>query len=146
MVRTLGLYFSILRVHPQCGPKGKCFYCFIDISIELGNDDLTAVDHFLSHVSKERREIRELDSVWNLVLACETFDMSRLARAPLVEYWTSLNTRNNYLISSHHPLSEALIHQTGDTDAERHSFLRGLNGWRRRVCHRAVGPLNEIPG
>ena len=27
--------------------KGKCFYCFIDISIESGNDDLAHVDHFL---------------------------------------------------------------------------------------------------
>ena len=32
--------------------KGKCFYCFIGISIESGNDDLAYVDHFLPHVLK----------------------------------------------------------------------------------------------
>ena len=103
--------------------KGKCFYCFIDISIESGNDDLAHVDHFMPHVLKDGREIKNLDGVWNLVLACQTCNMSKLARAPQVKYLTRLNTRNNYLISSHHPLRGTLTRQTGDTDAGRHSFL-----------------------
>ena len=103
--------------------KGKCFYCFIDINIESGKDDLAHVDHFLPHVLKGGREIPNLDGVWNLVLACQTCNMSKLARAPHRRLVTRLNTRNNYLISSHHPLRETLIRQTGDTDAGRHSFL-----------------------
>jgi 5-methylcytosine-specific restriction endonuclease McrA len=78
--------------------KGKCFYCFIDISIESGTDDLAHVDHFLPHVLKERREIRNPNDVWNLVPACQTCNGSKLARAPQVKYLTRLNTRNNYLI------------------------------------------------
>jgi len=67
--------------------------------------------------------IRNLDGVWNLVLACQTCNKNKLARAPQVKYLTRLNTRNNYLISSHHPLRGTLIRQTGNTDADRHSFL-----------------------
>jgi len=65
--------------------KGKCFYCFIDISIKPGNDDLADVDHFLPHVLKNGREIRNLDGVWNLVLAGQTCNRSKLARAPQVK-------------------------------------------------------------
>ena len=61
--------------------------------------------------------------MWNLVLACQTCNRSKLARAPQVKYLNRLNTRNNYLISSHHPLRETLIRQTGNIDADRHSFL-----------------------
>ena len=81
------------------------------------------VDDFLPHVLKEGREIRNLDGVWNLVLARQTCNRSKLARASQVEYLTRLNTRNDYLIFSHHPLRETLIRQTGDTDADRRSFL-----------------------
>jgi len=86
--------------------KGKCFYCFIDISIESVDDDLDDVDHFLPHVLKERREIRNPNGVWNLVLACQTYNRNTLAREPQVKYLTRLNTRNNYLIYSHHPLAD----------------------------------------
>ena len=114
--------------------KGKCFYCFIDISIESGNVDLAHVDHFLPHILKEGREIRNLDGIWNLVLACQACNMSKLARAPQARYLTRLNTRNNYLISSHHPLRETLIRQTGNTDAGRYSFLN-------RSCQEAMDTL-----
>ena len=120
--------------------KGKCF---IDISIKPGNDELAHVDHFLPHVLKEGREIRNLDGVWNLVLACQTCNMKKSAQAPQAEYLSRLNTRNNYLISSHHPLRETLIRQTGNTDADRHPFLR-----QSRVAVQALiqkwGPAEEF--
>ena len=103
--------------------KGKCFYCFRDISIEAGNERLAHVDHFLPHRLKESREIRNLDGVWNLVLACQRCNREKLARAPQVKYLERLNTRNNYLISSHHPLRETLIRQTGTTARDRRSFF-----------------------
>ncbi|MAF37909.1 MAG: hypothetical protein CL696_03340 [Chloroflexi bacterium] len=55
---------------------------FIGTSIKSGNEDLAYVDHFLPHVLKEGREIRNLDGVWNPVLACQTCNRSKLARAP----------------------------------------------------------------
>ena len=124
--------------------KGKCFYCFIDISIEAGNDDLAHVDHFMPHVLKDGREIRNLDGVWNLVLACQTCNMSKLARAPQLKYLERLNTRNNYLISSHHPLRETLIRQTGNTDADRHSFLNGSYQVAVNTLIHTWGPAEEF--
>jgi len=48
--------------------KGKCFYCFRDISIDPTNADLADVDHFLPHTLFLRGETEEnLDGVWNLV-------------------------------------------------------------------------------
>ena len=66
--------------------KGKCFYCFLDISIESGDDRLAHVDHFLPHILKEHREIKNLDGVWNLVLACQACNMTKLARPPQAKY------------------------------------------------------------
>ena len=103
--------------------KGKCFYCFLDISIESGDYRLAHVDHFLPHILKANREIKNLDGVWNLVLACQACNMTKLARPPQAKYLDRLNTRNNYLISSHHPLRETLIRQTGGRVADRRSFL-----------------------
>ena len=103
--------------------KGRCFYCFIDISVESGSDSLAQVDHFLPHILKRGRQITNLDGVWNLVLACRNCNSRKSATPPKVEFLTRLNTRNNYLISSRHPLRETLINQTGDTRARRHSFL-----------------------
>jgi 5-methylcytosine-specific restriction endonuclease McrA len=124
--------------------KGLCFYCFIDISIEPGNDDIAHVDHFLPHVLKDGREIRNLDGVWNLVLACQTCNRSKLARAPEVKYLNRLNKRNNYLISSHHPLRETLIRQTGNTDADRHSFLNSSYQKAINTLIHTWGPAEEF--
>ena len=124
--------------------KGKCFYCFIDISIKPGNYDLAHVDHFLPHVLKEGREIRNLDGVWNLVLACQTCNTEKSAQVPQVKYLSRLNTRNNYLISSHHPLRETLIRQTGHTDADRHSFLRQSHRVAVDALIQRWGPAEEF--
>ena len=70
--------------------------------------------------------------------------MSKLARAPQARYLTRLNTRNNYLISSHHPLRETLIRQTGDTDAGRHSFLNRSYRVAVDTLIHTWGPAEEV--
>ena len=124
--------------------KGKCFYCYLDISIEPGDDRLAHVDHFLPHVLKEHREIRNLDGVWNLVLACQTCNMAKLARPPRAKYLDRLDTRNNYLISSHHPLRETLIRQTGSRAADRHSFLASAHGIAVDTLIHTWSPIEEF--
>ena len=42
---------------------------------------------------------------------------------PAIEYLERLSKRNEFLVSSHHPLREAIITQTGATEDERRSFL-----------------------
>jgi 5-methylcytosine-specific restriction endonuclease McrA len=50
--------------------KGKCFYCFDDISIVTGSKDLADVDHFFPRILEMEEAAVGLDGVWNLVLAC----------------------------------------------------------------------------
>ena len=124
--------------------KGKCFYCFLDISIESGDDRLAHVDHFLPHILKEHREIKNLDGVWNLVLACQACNMMKLARPPQAKYLDRLNTRNNYLISSHHPLRETLIPQTGIKAADRRSFLVDAHRTAVNTLIHTWSPIEEL--
>lgn len=110
--------------------KGKCFYCFGDISLVAGSADLADVDHFLPHRLKEFRNESPwagfLDGVWNLVLACQTCNRGTAGKFGLVadvRFLDRLHRRNEFLIGSHHPLRETLLLQTGKTAEARGAFL-----------------------
>ena len=67
-----------------------------------------------------------LDGVWNLVLACPDCNRGedgKFAKVPATKYLTRLHKRNEFLISSHHPLRETIMRQTGMTESARRSFL-----------------------
>ena len=107
--------------------KGLCFYCYRDLA--LGGDGLNAadVDHFLPHTLMTRGKARALDSVWNLVLACRECNRGsggKFALLPTTVFLERLSRRNEYYISSHHPLGETIQMQTGDTTHGRNSFLK----------------------
>ena len=106
--------------------KGQCFYCYDAISIVEG--DLSAdVDHFLPHVLKQHRPDFHIDGVWNLVLACcscNRGETGKFARVPSTKLLARLHQRNEYLISSHHPLRETLLQQTGTNERMRRDFLQ----------------------
>lgn len=71
-----------------------------------------------------------LDGVWNLVLtcpACNRGEGGKFARVPATKYLTRLHKRNEFLISSHHPLRETIIRQTGATEQERRAFLASVD-------------------
>lgn len=107
--------------------KGHCFYCLAPISIKQNASELADVDHFFPHTLKDKTDIPIIDGVWNLVLACKDCNRGengKFARVPSIELLSRLNTRNEYLISSHHPLRETLIKQTGSTPQRRHYFLQ----------------------
>ncbi len=106
--------------------KGKCFYCFGDISLDSESKDFTDVDHFLPHVLGQLMGVN-LDGVWNLVLSCQSCNRGengKFDRLPHLKYLHRLHTRNEFLISSHHPLRETLIQQTGKSEQKRVSFLQ----------------------
>ena len=118
--------------------KGKCFYCFDNISIEKNDSALCDVDHFIPHMLQEHLSEVNLDAVWNLVLACSRCNRGnsgKFERIPTIKYLTRLHKRNEFLISSHHPLRETLIVQTGNTSLVRANFLK-------KMYHRAI---NYIP-
>jgi len=108
--------------------KGKCFYCFGDICIAPGSDNLADVDHFIPHTLIARGDTTEnLNGVWNLVLACRECNRGargKSARVPQLKYLERLHKRNNFLIDSHHPLRETLVSQTGAMEALRQRFLQ----------------------
>jgi hypothetical protein len=111
--------------------KGKCFYCFRDVSVVAGADDVADVDHLFPHALKARLPGSGLaaliDGVWNLVLACPQCNRGeggKFDHPPHRDYLERLRKRNDFLIASHHPLRETLMLQTGATGRDRVQFLR----------------------
>jgi hypothetical protein len=105
--------------------KGRCFYCFGDISIEAGAG-VADVDHFLPWVLR-RAVGGNIDGVWNLVLSCPTCNRGpggKFDLIPTLDLVDRLHRRNEFLIGSHHPLRETLMAQTGATTAERINRLQ----------------------
>jgi 5-methylcytosine-specific restriction endonuclease McrA len=107
--------------------KGKCFYCFSDVDL---TSQTIHVDHVFPHMLKPIFRATKidinLDGVWNLVLACQRCNLSKSDQRPHKKYIERLFTRNEFFISSHHPLRETLINQTGSTSKERQTFLSAL--------------------
>lgn len=117
--------------------KGRCFYCYDEISVNPDHHTLADVDHFFPWVLKNRGFVRDVDGVWNLVLACRSCNRSgKQARVPALKFLKRLHQRNSYLIDSHHPLRETLIQQTGRTEPSRRDFLeRKHNEARSALIH-----------
>ena len=110
--------------------KGKCFYCFRDISITSTLLISCDVDHFFPHILKPILTTVNLDGVWNLVLSCEHCNRGiegKFAQVPAIKYLERLHKRNEFLIASHHPLRETLISQTGGSVNERINFLKEVD-------------------
>ena len=110
--------------------KGKCFYCFDDITIEDNQDNLCDVDHFFPFVLQTMNPDINLNGVWNLVLTCQKCNRGengKFAKVPCIKYLERLHKRNEFLIESHHPLRETIINQTGQTEEKRKSFLKMID-------------------
>ena len=106
--------------------KGYCFYCFDGIHLEQGKESFPEVDHFFPHTLKQQGFGPIIDGVWNLVLACQDCNRGeggKFASVPTEKLLARLNTRNEYLIGSNHPLKETLMSQTGGSEDERKAFL-----------------------
>lgn len=118
--------------------KGKCFYCYDNISVQSGSPFLTEVDHFFPHVLSRRvSEVmtEPIDGVWNLVLACSHCNgmSEKGAKVPTRGLLQRLDRRNEYLIESNHPLKETIILQTGKSPKIRGDFLDRI--WNKATRH-----------
>ena len=119
--------------------KGKCFYCFSDISIkDSKSDEYPEVDHFFPHTLKQHGFSQDIDGVWNLVLSCRDCNRGsggKFASVPTIYLLNRLHRRNEFLISSHHPLRETLMMQTGTREENRKSFLNAFHGdaWSKLI-------------
>ena len=126
--------------------KGCCFYCFRTIS--LSDETLKPdVDHFFPHALKQVGFGPLVDGVWNLVLSCRECNRGlkgKFAAIPTVKFLERLNRRNEYLISSHHPLRETLMQQTGINEAARRAFLQNWHGQARAALLQQWEPEEEV--
>lgn len=126
--------------------KGRCFYCFAPISLETGDANLADVDHFIPW--SLNGQVENVNGVWNLVLACKCCnrgEQGKFARIPSAKLLQRLHDRNEYFITSHLPLRNTLINQTGANTAKRHAFLSNVwNTARVNLFHewepKAAGP------
>lgn len=130
--------------------KGRCFYCFRDISLEPFSDELADVDHFFPHKLIGCSVGKPINGVANLVLACKECNRGisgKFDRLPSIDLLERLDRRNEYLIKSHHPLRETLLLQTGITESARRSFLQSaydcasthlIMKWQPKPCGSAT--------
>lgn len=106
--------------------KGKCFYCFDKISLQPRSSDLADVDHVFPHRLKPQKIANPINGVWNLVLACPNCNRGsggKFDRLPSPKLVQRLHNRNEFLIASHHPLTETLKQQTGEREHQRNKFI-----------------------
>ncbi|MBB5021369.1 HNH endonuclease domain-containing protein [Desulfurispira natronophila] len=116
--------------------KGRCFYCFQNISTEQHASELADVDHFFPHMLHFCADGKPINGVANLVLACRECNRGRegkFDRLPEPILLERLHNRNEYLIGSHHPLRETLMVQTGTTEAKRRNFLQSVYSCSRET-------------
>ncbi|MDB9782830.1 HNH endonuclease [Winogradskyella sp.] len=105
--------------------KGKCFYSSQNISINSKSKTICDVDHFLPHANKiiHSQNGANINGVWNLVLADSSVNRQKSAKVPEKRFLERLFNRNEFYISSKHPLAETIINQTGYTKEKRKIFL-----------------------
>lgn len=107
--------------------KSRCFYCYAPITIEQSQEHSAEVDHFFPHLLRECDGQKPVNGVANLVLACVNCNRGpggKFGQLPTTELLARLHRRNEYLITSHHPLRETLMMQTGFTEAKRRGFFQ----------------------
>jgi hypothetical protein len=106
------------------------------------------VDHFLPYALSQFGAVPNLHGVWNLVLACSDCNRGlrgKFARLPLLKYLMRLHTRNEFLINSHHPLRETLLHQTGLYERQRIAFLQSCYDAAQNLLIHSWEPAFEHP-
>ncbi len=118
--------------------KGKCFYCYRNISIQSGSEDLADVDHFFPHMLASKKLSVNFDGLGNLVLACKECNRGqngKFEQLPERDYLKRLYKRNEFFCGSTHPLRDNVKEHVGKTEPERRKFLSSLYDWAK------TGPL-----
>ena len=116
--------------------KGKCFFCYDYISILDKSPHLGHVDHFFPHTLKDKTFDGYVDGIWNLVLSCPTCNNGpngKFAKVPSTTLMARLFKRNEYFCSSHHPLRETIMQQTGNITSKRKSTLQHLYNQAKNI-------------
>lgn len=118
------------------------------LTTSTDTSSLCDVDHFFPYTLQRYIPEVNLNGIWNLVLTCRHCNRGedgKSAKVPAVKYLERLHARNEFLINSHHPLRETLIHQTGAQPADRIAFLKNMDAFAiNNLIHRwEVEPVGE---
>jgi 5-methylcytosine-specific restriction endonuclease McrA len=109
---------------------GRCFYCHTPLTT-LARD--VHVDHVFPYAWMKTGSWQgpNLNAVWNLVVACAACNLSKSSRRPTELELRALDSRNEAIMASPHPLKRALqltMRRLGAAEArmpeQRRSFLR----------------------
>jgi 5-methylcytosine-specific restriction endonuclease McrA len=100
--------------------RGKCFYCGEDLYD-------VRVDHVIPYKAILNNH------VWNLVLAHEVCNNSKVDHLPSEPFIEKLLIRNEYYIQSAHPLKNTLMLQMGITPLARREFVYKQYNYARGV-------------
>lgn len=107
--------------------RGRCFYCYEQITVFPGSDTTADVDHVFPHRLMASGFPFYLDSPWNLVLACQNCNRGaggKFGALQSRDYLERLARRNEAFIASHHLLGETLTslrdhrHPSGATSSK----------------------------
>jgi hypothetical protein len=128
--------------------KGKCFYSFQDITVLKNSPNICQVDHFLPHANKLQHfeNGANINGVWNLVLADPNVNGHKHKKIPEYRFLQRLHNRNEFYITSKHPLAETIINQTGKTSNERRAFLNKHYRISFESAFHHWKPEIELPG
>lgn len=132
--------------------KGKCFYCYDDISIVSNQTNTAAVDHFFPISMQTRISASahlNLNDIWNLVLTCKSCNGensdSKWKHTPARQLLYDLERRNNYYIHSKHPLGQTIKQLTGESATDRRGYLNSVFALAKEVSPYEWSP-KEIKG
>lgn len=110
--------------------RGRCFYCYEVINLNSGSPEYPDVDHYFPHHLMAAGLMANLDSPWNLVLACQRCNRGsrgKFGKLPHESLHERLWKRNEWLIESQHPLRETIIAAAGQSPANRRRFLKRVD-------------------
>jgi 5-methylcytosine-specific restriction endonuclease McrA len=120
--------------------KGKCFYCYDEITHLPNQKNTCDVDHFfpISMQSKFNSNLHlNLNGIWNLVLSCPECNRGekkgKFAHTPALHLLERLERRNNYYIYSKHPLGDTIMKLTGNTVQERRRYLSKIHELAKKI-------------
>ena len=126
--------------------KGRCFYCYNNISIINSSHNFCEVDHFFPFVLKKNSVLNSVDGIWNLVLACQVCNrgvQGKFDRVPELNLVKRLHQRNEYFVVSHHPLRETIILQTGSSEQERRAYIQNAYNHAIASLLHSWKPINQ---
>ena len=91
---------------------------------------------YVKQKEKEKKDDEEGGTQRHTPIAQSSTDKVKIAKVPSLKLLERLYKRNEYFCSSHHPLRETIMNQTGQTKEQRTKFLQKCyNSAKKKLIH-----------